>query len=200
MEPNRLTLGVCAFVFVLLSGCGAGPDVSDLKWGHLDEATGGDKTKWFINILPNEFIEICGTDDPVYQTQNAFKKWATVLQRVNFITVKPCSQDSTAKWKIIVSQGSWSMSWPGTGQVQMGGGGSGPPFAMLHEMGHLWGMCDQYINNCDPNHSGPWDQSSVMGSAADMELKSDDIAGIKALADRTDFPANATWKEFLAHQ
>ncbi len=68
---------------------------------------------------------------------------------------------------------------------------------LVHEFGHVWGMCDQYEgpSNCDPNFKSPHpDTKSMMAAASNVArlyLTDDDITGIRALANRPGF--NAGW-------
>ncbi len=68
---------------------------------------------------------------------------------------------------------------------------------LVHEFGHVWGLCDQYEgpSNCDPNHKSQHpDVNSIMASASNLAkiyLTDDDITGIRALANRQDF--NRKW-------
>lgn len=69
---------------------------------------------------------------------------------------------------------------------------------MLHEIGHVWGLCDMYHldrgSNCDPNHSEhrgikgvAVEQESVMYSSKSIVpfyLRDDDLNGIRALDKR----------------
>lgn len=64
---------------------------------------------------------------------------------------------------------------------------------LTHEIGHIWGLCDQYEGptNCDAKHSTEHKVlDSVMGTATFRErifLTDDDIAGIRALGVRPGF-------------
>jgi hypothetical protein len=66
---------------------------------------------------------------------------------------------------------------------------------LVHEIGHVWGLCDQYESaaNCDPQNSTTHLVSeSIMGSASIRErgyLTDDDIDGIRALVARPGFDA-----------
>jgi hypothetical protein len=66
---------------------------------------------------------------------------------------------------------------------------------LTHEIGHVWGMCDQYegAGNCDPvNSSSHVVSDSIMGGASMRErgfLTDDDIIGIRTLARRPGFDA-----------
>lgn len=79
---------------------------------------------------------------------------------------------------------------------------------ILHEIGHVWGMCDQYDmpdgrSNCDPHHSSINElgyqvlvHDSIMGPLsplANAYLRDDDIVGIKELERRMDID-HAVWK------
>lgn len=73
---------------------------------------------------------------------------------------------------------------------------------IAHEIGHVWGMCDQYnlglgITNCDRKHSSldeagkiQLDLDSIMSSSSwenKIFLTDDDIEGIRHLANRKEF-------------
>ncbi len=73
---------------------------------------------------------------------------------------------------------------------------------MVHEFGHVWGLCDQYeqSNNCDPKFASLdkenhliLDNSSMMSSVKatfNAYLTDDDITGIRQLAQRKGFNAD----------
>lgn len=73
---------------------------------------------------------------------------------------------------------------------------------LVHEIGHVWGMCDQYdlglgTTNCDEDHSSlddaekiHLDLESIMSSSSWVNkifLTDDDIEGIRHLANREEF-------------
>lgn len=66
---------------------------------------------------------------------------------------------------------------------------------LTHEIGHVWGLCDQYEGsaNCDPtNSTSHMVSESIMGASTMRErvfLTDDDIAGVRALARRPGFDA-----------
>ena len=69
---------------------------------------------------------------------------------------------------------------------------------LVHELGHVWGLCDLYESQqlCDPRHSAhvrlPPGRFAVMGPVVyrqQLFLADDDIAGLRALADRPGFDA-----------
>ena len=71
---------------------------------------------------------------------------------------------------------------------------------LMHEVGHIWGLCDMYHvtsgSNCDPDHSSHRgapgvhiEKESIMYSASNISpffLRDDDLNGIKTLDDRFD--------------
>ncbi len=78
---------------------------------------------------------------------------------------------------------------------------------LIHEFGHVWGLCDQYpldgnTTNCDPNHStlSPrghiiLEEDAIMSSASwhnPLWLHKDDIEGIIDLGSRQDM-ADTGW-------
>jgi len=68
---------------------------------------------------------------------------------------------------------------------------------LVHEFGHVWGLCDQYEgpSNCDPNFKSEHpDLNSIMAASSNIAkiyLTDDDITGIRALAKRPGF--NSKW-------
>ena len=73
---------------------------------------------------------------------------------------------------------------------------------IVHEVGHIWGLCDQYtgVDNCNPQHSSPTkDESSIMaasGQLSKLYLTRDDRVGIRKLVQREGF--NQQWPETTA--
>jgi hypothetical protein len=72
---------------------------------------------------------------------------------------------------------------------------------LLHEVGHIWGLCDQYEKsslNCDANYviHTPED-ASVMGAAHLKKLTWDDLETLAWLAQRPDISANKVWTKAL---
>ncbi len=66
---------------------------------------------------------------------------------------------------------------------------------LVHEIGHVWGLCDQYegTTSCDPrNSTSHLVGESIMGASSMRErgyLTDDDVAGIRALVARPGFDA-----------
>ncbi len=78
---------------------------------------------------------------------------------------------------------------------------------LVHEVGHAWGMCDQYDvatgTNCDPRHSRlnkekkiELEPKSIMGGTGTEQvlyLTNDDIIGIQEMAKRADLANNTNF-------
>ncbi|RYZ90787.1 MAG: hypothetical protein EOP04_02790 [Proteobacteria bacterium] len=64
------------------------------------------------------------------------------------------------------------------------------PYSILHETGHLFGLCDQYggSNNCF--WGMPPVKGSVMQSAVSLELTPEDIEGVQVIASSYNMDTN----------
>ncbi|MFW7377264.1 MAG: hypothetical protein ACOH5I_00470 [Oligoflexus sp.] len=83
------------------------------------------------------------------------------------------------------------------GQIEVDPKGRSLTFPVLvHEFGHVWGLCDQYEgpSNCDPRHSSRHPAlDSIMAASSSINkiyLTDDDITGIRELAKRPGFNVN----------
>lgn len=196
---------------------------SGLKGGHLIAATGL-KTNWLINIPPNSSVSICGVANSVLK--NAFEVWAAGAGRVAPLlktTLQHCDQATSIKvWgrKALATEkscidGAAAFAEPDKRQISFC-----PPYHLqtttetfkyiaLHEMGHLFGMCDQYVgstpasDNCDINHKSPnLNPISVMSAFSGnyTQLQTDDKKWLKKLSTRPDIPANIAWAKLLTNE
>lgn len=86
--------------------------------------------------------------------------------------------------------------------------------SLLHEGGHMWGLCDQYSYDeatkkteriamhhyCDQVYRSEAAAPSIMNLSSDVRpthLTIDDTTGIRVMACRKDIPANAVWLQQL---
>ena len=199
-------MSVVIFAWLMVS-CRPAEQGTQLKWGHLDEvATDGSKA---IQAGPNDKIELCGP-----QTENvswALLTWMKSISREQRIAsnIVPCN--SGAKFKIQLTSQSGGMAqfpsapaWTSGSTITFNAGiqpidGSNMFKAiLLHEMGHVVGLCDQYsgVDNCNSLHSsGQKVGDSIMGATNPnkLNLSQDDVTGAQKLAERSDVPANAQW-------
>ncbi len=182
---------------------------SALKYGHLNT---GNASSWFISVPPGGTI--CVNGDHTQQAIDAVKMWANSIGRGSRLNItagctstpnlqvygkdSPIAKQQCEQWDKVYKL--TAAGYGGSGLVYLCAAGSDTLRynVMIHEVGHSWGLCDQYdaatVNNCDPANSGRKTQSSMMGGASGKtSLTADDIQGMQALAKRTDIGANAQW-------
>ena len=203
-------IGCVVLSFAFLSSihaCGSqsGESNSEMKWGVHQSGLRAN----LFNLRPGQSVEICG--QTAQQTQyaiEAIEQWATPIRRWGHFHVKPCGSGSNLR---IYIQGSsvWGLNQftlnPGYIQVYSQASGMMLKALLLHEIGHSWGLCDQYMSSgnagCSYNRGPYQDDSEVMGSshAGKTALTAGDIAGIQAIV-AIDTPVNHAWRDFLAQR
>lgn len=176
---------------------------SSLKWGHLKD---WDPQYWLINVLPNETIDVCGDIELGGLAVIGIKRWLSQIDREKAVNVSyqfgnKCK--NPGKWTVKIKPfGEGGNANPETHEIQAECNDDCES-TVLHESGHLFGLCDQYegIDNCDSNNqSAMKEKNSVMGDSYSTVFSHDDILGIKRLSQRPDIEANRIWSEFLQHQ
>lgn len=200
--------------YFTFTSCGKESE-SELQWGHLKKRNGGyDESKnWLINAPPGSTIAVCEKYGELAVA--GLKKWSDPIDRtsrLNYVTncnslprnairiyLKPMSpyEQGIAYADLIKMEIVYNLQ-----AIQSAGINGGLESVLLHEMGHVWGLCDQYdmgnYTNCDYSSPGKTASNrvlnSVMGEGGRLELTSDDITGIEMLAKRDDLPGNAAWK------
>jgi hypothetical protein len=174
-----------------LVGCVVRTQSSETKYGFLSPST-----VHLVHAQSGATIRICGA----YQNMLAWaiSVWGRALERT-FTVVQDCggNQDVNIWWagtqyakeqcaRYNFGPGkmfTFTSSKPMT-LVECGGFSERALMTnLLHEAGHLFGLCDQYdasIHNCAVNFGVK--AGSVMNSADTIELTVDDIDGIRALS------------------
>jgi hypothetical protein len=191
---------------LLLSHCrGADPSSSKLDWAHIPLSPG--YQNWLINVPPQQSIRVCGTDQDV--TIRAIKKWAAVIGREQHLNVVPCQQGNAQSATVQVTRefcDGVAFADPDTRRIMICPGitqvGYDYSHVILHEVGHLWGLCDLYTPsyyNCDRTYNEGVDPSALMmgGAGNATEIQQDDREGLIALSRRPEFAANRIWQSFL---
>ncbi len=174
-----------------------------LDWGHLPYVT-TDRNK-LIHADPDDKIEICGINPEV--TIWAVLSWAQPIQRFERLkqNLVPCNSGGSGR-KVLVEEingGNKAPAWTAGSTVTINKdkihnyNDNFFKAIMLHEIGHAWGLCDQYasVNNCHSG-AGPKVNDAVMGSThqGKLQLHNDDMIGIRELSERGDLPANSLWR------
>ena len=173
-------------------------------WGHLRQG----QSDW-LAALPNDArVNVCGDEAAV--ASSAIDAWRLAGDRRDLVVATACETPEFGK-RIMVYDASdeWVAQMCKTvGDV--GGFADVRAAAIflcdleirrpvaLHEIGHLWGMCDVYplgdvdtpkADNCDPAWFTGRSRRSVMGANFGESLTPADIAGARALARRADLRA-----------
>jgi hypothetical protein len=163
----------------------------------------------FANLLtlsPNETVELCGpTNEHVAAGVDAIRQWAEPIGRWGHFRVQDCGSGSDLRINIRNSNQYVGLNYltsnPGLIYTRTGASGNFLKALMLHEIGHSWGLCDQYTDpgreNCATNR--PPSPGEVMGgtNASKIRLTPGDIEGIKAAAGLQDVSINQRWQVYL---
>lgn len=210
----KRSLGLVVALVGFLVSCGpqTGENGSELKWGHLPTNAGSGN--WITNVGPQDEIELCGTDTSYLEV--AIRRWAEPLGRAQHLKIVACGKGTKVKSKITFATnhtgypctqaGVQGATDPNSGQMWICSKLSAPmKYVIVHETGHMWGMCDMYAggeSRCDSKNKTVVDNSAIMGNGSvsdDPALTKDDIEGIKAMGARSEFSAvNQAWTDFLA--
>lgn len=184
-----------SFSFLFLSCAPA--DLSQTSWGSLYSNKITSNTV-MLTVAPNEPVAVCGTEEVRNTIKEAIIMWASAIGRDKYMNIVGC--DDVARVKIDTNKksniGVPAYIDPVAGDITY----KDETFPiLLHEIGHAWGLCDQYagVNNCNEAIKGHGNRNkvgdSVMATAKFSELKEDDIEGIKYVTSISEVPTNASW-------
>ncbi len=196
---------IATMAAMLTASCGSvNPEQkkSEVKWGvH----SGGLQAN-LLNLLPRQSVEVCGQSaEQMNAAVAGIQKWSTVISRWGQFSVKPCGSQSNL---VINIEGSsvvglnYFMQNPGLIYVMSSATGHYLEAILLHEMGHSWGLCDQYTDAGSASCSGttgPFqDNNEVMGTTMPekLTLTEGDKVGIRTVV-KMDSPANNAWRTHL---
>ncbi|MGE0173956.1 MAG: hypothetical protein AB7T49_14260 [Oligoflexales bacterium] len=187
---------VIFFFILIVQSCKTSNNSSEPKWGYVESDL---QPHILIRQPGGTEIRVCGAH--FSEISWAIKKWASAIGRT-FIYNESCSNPTIRSYG---REESFAQSECGKSglegrafarptavpmQVVDCGFDGDIRLALLHEVGHLWGLCDQYpgeIDHC--TFSTEPDPDSVMASGQSDSLTSDDIDGIRSLAQK--FPEAA---------
>lgn len=185
-----------------LQGCKA-PDngESRLQWGVHKQA----RTANVLNLLPNQSVEVCADrQDFVAGVQEAIRKWASAIDRVDHIKINNCGQ--TSDLTIRLYEGAPVNHYNARpGKIFLPASASGPLLRAyaLHEVGHSFGLCDQYRDvgaaSCSDARSERQQNNEVMGATTKekLNLTLGDIEGVRTAASDMSIRANKQWHTYL---
>ncbi len=193
-------------VAIVVGSC-APPDAkgksSRIEWGMLQ----GGGTANIIGLLPGDSLEFCSSDPAdVAGAERATERWATAIGRWGHFQMNKCSSNSTVTINIAkfssVGLNYWN-SRPGRIFVNSGASGDFLNAILLHEVGHSFGLCDQYKDaasaGCSAHRSEQQQNSEIMGatSRSKLELGPGDIEGVNSVAADPEIDSTKTWIDFL---
>lgn len=186
---KRFILSVAIIGLLSVSGCGPQHTegaASETSWGFLR-----DHSRHLIHVPNGSTIGVCGPD--VADIGWAINTWATEIGR-RYEVVSDCDTQRINNWvqdteyakRECKELGNTTAFARPTANPQelVDCGGLWGRVGYLHEVGHLFGLCDMYdpaINRCVVNNGAV--AGAVMEEAMTEYLLSDDIAGIRALAE-----------------
>jgi hypothetical protein len=199
---------------VVGAGCMQGPTTSQTQWGAMNDS-GDSQTSFLVNVPPGGTIGVCSSDPSVVDIAiRATLLWAKPIGRLVGPATLNMVPNCNTERHIKLTMGS---NGPCGGDAAGCSSGneifinsndlSNPVYlhVLIHEIGHQWGMCDQYdiqrTANCAISGPRGADPDSIMAVAnGKTKLTADDIEGIIFLADlhptmRYPTPVNDQWKQ-----
>ena len=162
----------------------------------------------YINITQNGCPSYSSSSQNQYDSSSDMYNSQAMLQHANGTTmsvdIRLNAQAETQKAGIA------AYTEPHSGEIKYGPDTT-TYGTILHEVGHNWGLCDQYIAigedgkdtaaNCNDNLAGHGNSnkvtSAVMGAGHRSDLTDDDIEGIKYIVNQPGVAQNDQWKAFL---
>lgn len=201
--PCSVMASIC---FLMVSCKDTDENLARLRWGVHQMGLNAN----LLNLRPNESVEVCANDDDtVTFAHEAIKQWATAINRWDHIKVATCGQGADLKINIS-GFGQTGLNYfterPGRIYVASNSSGNFRKAILLHEFGHSFGMCDQYMDSgsagCGDHSSPRQENSEIMGStnASKLALTPGDIQGVKTAASVLSVATNREWSNFLANQ
>ena len=204
MQNNNFNLCLLVLINVLFNfACSS--IMSNTSWGRMIEY----QEVTLLKVPPKGKVTVCADNKSVGQhIAKAILVWAKEIQRDKYMTSDDnCSSSADIKLSARLTDPSicpTAQTYPTLGQIEYNSSYMSFP-VMLHEVGHNWGLCDQYdgVANCDDtlvsHTNNDKVKESVMASNNSSVLMKDDIDGIRAIASFSGIGQNDAWKEFLVN-
>jgi hypothetical protein len=206
MQKSKKILTIMIGITFAAISCGKSQeeDKSDLKWGIFSQTWHVNNTG-LLSLPPN--AKICVRGYMAKETVAAIKQWTDAVGRTAYL---PANVDCVDGKRNIEVRG------PRDAACQSGIAGDtntvdrirvcqqypAPVLqhVLLHEVGHMWGLCDQYGGGqgCQQGRVNP---NTIMGVARGItSLTPDDIEGIKFVTSQPNLGANRAWQSIQASE
>jgi hypothetical protein len=225
---SQSTIYVLTVCLIFLFSC-KDNITSEAKYGSLDnDLLNGSFRNVVIKAMPSSTIAVCGKQAKILS--QALQIWASAIGRTTLSFKYQLSCTPSPKFPGLYGTiATFAYDDPRTtcrsiaaARTEAGGADSTlfkffacvsslPTKTYLHEAGHIWGMCDQYVNQdigtgmhktCSNLYRSVKATTSVMNSGDNglTSLSVDDIMGIRIMACRKDIEANQAWASALGPQ
>jgi hypothetical protein len=189
---------------LIITGCNpqSNPE-SDPTWGMFKDSNHL-RLVTLLNLPPQS--KVCVSGYNAEKAVWAINQWSTAAGRQNHLKAASCYNEAGARSIRIVGPESGSCDPNVAGKTDtvsevkicQNFQENILDHVFLHEIGHMWGLCDQYDGgrNCQGGTTNP---NTVMGAASGLQsLTPDDIEGIRAVTQSDSIPANQAWKSIQA--
>ncbi len=214
------------YIFLLLaflaslSSCKISSSESGLRG---DLHTGFGTHANIMSLRPGESLEFCGQrQDQIQAAERAVAKWLTPIGRNGHLNINPCNTGSNLRINLTAinrCQGSpacniyrLNLGEPDNGRFDDGTieissqvSGAYLDAMLLHELGHSFGLCDQYTDKASANCVGApgaprQDNREIMGAtdASKQQLTQGDLDALQRAVD-ANYRSTGDWQHFLAN-
>jgi hypothetical protein len=213
-NPFSLAIILLAFFAGLVVSCKLDPSNSTLT-GDLTSIA---RYANILSLTPGQSLAFCGREDQIQAAKNGVAKWLAPLGRNGHIKINECGQNSNLTINIVpLSSNRGADSWyyqeydfsgsaklpNGTIEIRQSINGAFLTALILHELGHGFGLCDQYAEksqvDCVGGAGAPrQNNNEVMGitTISKQQLTEGDLQALLYRAAPINRSAQA-WKSFL---
>jgi hypothetical protein len=199
LKWKKILSPLLGIIFAAIS-CGKSQeeDKSDLKWGIFRQTWHVNNTG-LLSLPPNS--KICVRGYMAKETVAAIKQWSDAVGRTTYLPANVDCVDGKRNIEIrgprdSACQGGIAGDTNTVDRIRVCQQFPAPVLqhVLLHEVGHMWGLCDQYGGGqeCQQGRVNP---NTIMGAASGItRLTPDDIEGIKFVTSQSNLGANRAWQ------
>jgi hypothetical protein len=158
IHPSSHASFITIYFFLMLLGCQQTDTESGLSYAHVPYSEGG--PQFLINVGPKETLCVSGSEASL--VIKAIKRWAKLIDR-EALKVVDCGEVTDEDKRVTISTSNCdgvAFAIPERRQISLcrdlATAGASKESIILHEVGHLWGLCDLYepaYSSCDDPNS-----------------------------------------------